>query len=38
MQFGPNLGRAQELLGSLGGPDARWRPFEALVNAKTGPP
>ena len=34
MQFGLNLGRAQELLGSLGGPDAWWRPFEALVNAK----
>lgn len=34
MQFGLNLGRVQEMLGSHGGPDMWWRPFEALVAAK----
>lgn len=34
MQFGLNLGRAQELLGSHGGVEAWWRTFEPLVNAR----
>jgi hypothetical protein len=31
VQFGLNLGRAQELLGSYGGVEAWWRTFEPLV-------
>ena len=31
VQFGLNLGRTQELLGSMGGVNAWWRKFEPLT-------
>ena len=34
VQFGLNLGRAQEILGSHGAPDLWWRTFEPLIEAK----
>jgi len=34
LQFGLNLGRVQELLGSPGGAGAWWRPFKRLCEAE----
>jgi len=34
LQFGLNLGRAQELLGSYGGVEAWWRTFKPLVESE----
>jgi hypothetical protein len=34
LQFGLNLGRTQEILGSIGGVNAWWRVFEPICEAK----